>query len=476
MADAALLHRLESVVAQLERVAGKLGGASGASGHGAHAEEKVVPPQVLAYDDLTDRVYKPFYETCKRLDGLHAIGDQANTALSHLRKVIDASLQCKKPSDSDLMKFLEPTANSVNAAQNCDNRSAFFNHQKAFSEAVQLVNWVVLPGPAAHVRGTLEAAEFYLNKVLTIAKDAQDPDKEIHRAFVSGLKNIVNETAQYVQDNFKMGLIWNVKGGDLKSYGGSSAAPAAPPLAAGGSAPPPPPPLLDTTPVSSAPKPAAAGMAAVFGELSKGESVTAGLKKVTAEMKSKNMKDVPTLEPKRAAPVVVAPVAAKAKEVKPPSLERRQGTWFVEYYVNDAEIQDVDMKENIYVLKARNCTINVPAKCKSITLDGCFKTRVIFTQVVSSVDVVNCDSVSLIITENCPNLSVDKSSGIQIYLNETSVQTPPNIITSNATELNLIVPGAKPEDDPIELPLPHQFLTVFKNGKVITEPVSHSGA
>jgi len=61
-----------------------------------------------------------------------------------------------------------------------------------------------------------------------------------------------------------------------------------------------------------------------------------------------------------------------------------------------------------------------------------------------------------------------------------SYKNPPDIITSNVSELNLVYPGATEKDDPIEVPLPEQYLTkiVDNKSKVVklkTEPVSHGG-
>ncbi len=154
----------------------------------------------------------------------------------------------------------------------------------------------------AHVKSTLEAADFYLNKILSNSKDLADPEKSIHRNFVSGIKSIIADSADYVKANHLTGLTWNPKGGDLQSYNGSgsgsnsgSSVPSAPP-ASSGSLPPPPPPVDPNIHISSSSKSeekkAVGGMAAVFGELNKGEGITSGLKKVTSDMKAKNMKDM----------------------------------------------------------------------------------------------------------------------------------------------------------------------------------------
>jgi adenylyl cyclase-associated protein len=477
MAD--VIQKLSEVVARLEKVASRLEG-------GGTSDEKVAR-EVSEYNDYYQNFIVPFVATCNHFDGLKAMGDATQSSFSFLRVVIEAQSKCKKPSDADLMKFVDPIVKVVNEAQKTDNRSPFFNHQKAYAETIQLMNWIFLPGPAAHVSSTLEASEFYLNKVLTQAKDAGDADKKAHRDFVAQIKALITNLATFVQQNFKMGLNWNPKGVTLAEHqAGASSAPAA---SAGGIPPPPPvdpnlvldipaPPPVDPNLVlntDSAPAPAPAapgGMAAVFAQIQ--NSSTSGLKKVTADMKTKNMKDVPVLESKStgggssSAPKPAAPVK------KPPALELRQGTWFCENYEENVEIEG-QMKNNVYILNCKNCVVSINGKVKSVQVDSCQKAQVVFSSVVSTFEVVNSKGLKIHVQESCPSLAIDKSAGVQVFLNAASVATPPNIITSNTTEINLCIPGKTETDDPIEIPLPEQYQTVLVNGKLVTEPVHHGG-
>ena len=54
---------------------------------------------------------------------------------------------------------------------------------------------------------------------------------------------------------------------------------------------------------------------------------------------------------------------------------------------------------------------------------------------------------------------VDKSSGVNIHLKENAMKTPPQIIYSTSNELLITVPGATPQDDPVNRhrPLPYHF-------------------
>merc|ERR1712091_315573 len=77
--------------------------------------------------------------------------------------------------------------------------------------------------------------------------------------------------------------------------------------------------------------PAGGGMGAVFGEINQGGKVTAGLKRVTADMKTKNMVDrthVVAAGAKKAPPAPAAGVKSDAGKPRPaleePSLPRRR--------------------------------------------------------------------------------------------------------------------------------------------------------
>lgn len=48
------------------------------------------------------------------------------------------------------------------------------------------------------------------------------------------------------------------------------------------------------------------------------------------------------------------------------------------------------------------------------------------------------------------------------------VAANPDIVTSNITAMNVSVPGKKPDDDPIEIPLPEQYITKFTNAFSLT--------
>jgi len=372
-----------------------------------------------------------------------------------------------------------------------------FAHAKSFAEAIGALGWVDAPGPAAAVEGQLEASDFYLNQILNAAKKASSEDEKAHhRAYVKALKELLTSLAEFTRSNFKMGITWNVKGGDYSSFkpgqGGSSSssssgAPSAPPLAP--SAPPLAPSLPEETSAPSSSSGSGGGMSAVFASINAGqESGSAtqafGLKHVSKEMKSKNI-SAPALNPKekkdkelKAAKALIA----SEKKKGTPRVALDKGTWIVENYDDQQllEVPDVQMKQAVYVSNCTNCYIKVPDKAKQITMDRCTKVILEFKSVVSTFEIVNSTGCKVQINEYCPSVAIDKTQGFSVILLADAYKNPPDIITSNVSELNLVHPGATEKDDPIEIPLPEQHLTkiIDNKGKVAklkTEPVSHGG-
>jgi len=479
--------RLETVAARLEAYANKLGLGSGGESKGH--------PALGAYDDWTSTHVAAFEKAANDLK-LTAIAVLVKTGTSEVRNLIDGSFHSKKPGDK---KHLTPITKVIADADKGVPRKdePNFAHSKSFAEAISALGWVDAPGPAAVVEGQLEAADFYLNQILNAAKKASSEDEKAHhRAYVKALKELLTSLAEFTRSNFKLGITWNVKGGDYSSYkpgqGSSSSsssssggAPSAPPL------PPSAPPLAPSLPeTSSAPSTSSSGggMAAVFASINAGqESGSAtqafGLKHVSKEMKSKNI-SAPALNPKekkdnelKAAKALIASEKKKGE----PRVALDKGTWIVENYDDQQlEIPDVQMKQAVYISNCSRCAIKVPDKCKQITMDRCHKTVIEFKNVVSTFEVVNSTGCKVQINEYCPSVAIDKTHGFSVILMADSYKNPPDIITSNVSELNLVYPGATEKDDPIEVPLPEQYLTkiVDNKSKVVklkTEPVSHGG-
>jgi len=467
MSDA-LLTRLEAVVNRLEKHAKKVG----APGAAADDEEEVAE-QILAWGEYMKTHVQPFLDVCAKYDEMKKIGTDMEKALTQTGVVIAASVDCKKPAQNDMMKFLGPIVEVISGSQN-PKRGKGFDMEKSFGECIQCLNWLLMPNTYKFITGQKEAADFYMIKIQKVARDMEEPGKSDYRAFVANLKKLMDEMSNYTKEFYKTGLVWNAKGGSINDWKPNAKKAAAP--AAGGAPPPPGPPPASTGPPKKTG--GSGGLGAVFGELtSKGHSgVTATLKKVTKDMKAKNNKDKPVLKPKAKAPA--KKFTKKEEVVKEPKLYLNKGTWFSENANSSngiTEIPDVQLKENVYILKPRDCIVRIPNKCKSIQIDGAHKATIVFSSVVSLCEVFNSSRVKIICEKFAPSFAIDKTSGVSIFLSEENKANPPDIICSSISEVNIVVPGATPEADPIEMALPEQYISKYDpaTGKITTEPVVH---
>lgn len=64
-------------------------------------------------------------------------------------------------------------------------------------------------------------------------------------------------------------------------------------------------------------------------------------------------------------------------------------------------------------------------------------------------------------------------SPVQLYLSAESLSAA--ITTAKSSEVNVIIPGPSPADDPVEAPIPEQFVSLYVGGRWVTKPVDHSG-
>ncbi|XP_057965727.1 cyclase-associated protein 1 [Malania oleifera] len=466
-----LIQRLEAAVARLEAVSGggRAGGAPESGGGGA------ADPSIAAFDDLMAQFVGRVSAAAGKIGGQVLVVTRVlEEAFSAERELLVKVKQTQKPDMVGLSEFLNPL-NEVIVKANAmteGRRSDFFNHLKAATDSLSALAWIAYSGkdcgmslPIAHVEESWQMAEFYSNKILVEYKN-KDPNhvewaKALKELYFPGLRD-------YVKCYYPLGPVWS-------STGKIVAAPSkAPPTVSPVAPPPPPAPLFGSESSQSSTSHPKTGMSAVFQEISAGKSVTSGLRKVTADMKTKNRADRSGV------------VAAGEKEGRtnspsfsktgPPKLELQMGRkWVVENQIGrkNLVIDDCDAKQSVYIFGCKDSVLQIQGKVNNITVDKCTKMGIVFKDVVAACEVVNCNGVEVQCQGSAPTISVDNTSGCQLYLSKDSLET--SITTAKSSEINVLVPGADPNGDWGEHALPQQFVHVFKNGQFVTTPVSHSG-
>merc|ERR1712223_1232116 len=297
---------------------------------------------------------------------------------------------------------------------------------------------------------------FYTNRVLKDWKDKSKAHVDWTKAWIQTLTQLQG----FVKQHHTTGLVWNPKGVEAKSVV-SHGVPPAPAGPAAGGPPPPPPPipknLFDDIKVAENKEEKARN--ALFDDLNKGDGVTAGLKKVTDDMKTHKNPDlrgssmVPAGAVKSSSPKPAA-FKASAAPAKPPKFELEGKKWVVE---------ETETNQSVYMFKCEGSTIKVEGKVNNIIMDGCKKCAVVFNDCVSSCEFINCQSVQMQVMGKVPTISCDKTDGCQMFLSKDSVDV--EIITAKSSEMNVMIPNG---DEFAEQPIPEQFKTVINGIKLTT--------
>ncbi|OAY29676.1 cyclase-associated protein 1 [Manihot esculenta] len=470
-----LIARLESAVARLEALS-----SSGCRDRGIAdfaGADLATDPSSIAFDNLLAQFFGKLSAAAEKIGGqVLEVTNIVHQAFCVQKELLFKAKHTQKPDNAGLAEFLKPLNEVIMQANAMTEgkRSDFFNHLKSAADGLTAMVWIAYTGkdcgmimPIAHVEESWQMAEFYNNKILVEYK-SKDPNhvewaKAMKELYLPGLRD-------YVKNHYPLGPIWGVSCKKAPTSATSRA------LAPGAPAPPRPPPASlfsaeSSQPSSSKPK---EGMAAVFQELNSSKSVTSGLRKVTADMKTKNRADRTGV------------VGASGKESRtsspsisktgPPKLELQMGRkWIVENQIGrkDLVIGNCDSKQSVYVFGCKDSVLQIQGKVNNITIDKCTKMGVVFTDVVAAFEIVNCSGVEVQCQGSAPTVSVDNTSGCQLYLSKESLGA--SVTTAKASEINVLVPGEEPNGDWVEHALPEQFINLYKNGRFETTPVSHSG-
>jgi len=454
--------RLEAVTARLEKLASKLekGGSKGGGG-----DDEEIPQYVLDFESFINKEVAAAIKATQDI-GLPDVPDLMKKAFDNVLDLIRRVPKSKKPDDQSLVAFLNPGIEVIKTADTLKVKGKDFkkfgDHYKAFYELVVSVSWVTMVPPTQlpyqHVEAQQGATDFNLNRIL---KGADDKTK----AWVRSLQALNKAHKEYVSNYFKKtGIEWNSQGGSLDSAQPSTSSASTKSTKS-----------TDDEKQDTKPKPTkddkGPGMDDVMSQLSQGLNVTSGLKKVTSDMKTKNRAD-------RTGKVEVKEPASKKKREKSgqPQTIQKGGRWVVENYNEGVQaLEKFDMKSNVFLSLNDDTTFQITTKVKAICIDACINCRIFIKEVVSTVEIVNCQNVTLICEDKVPSIAVDKSQSPRIILMRKAYNAHPDIYTSNIAAMNIEIPGKTDEDDMIELPVPEQFLTKIDpaTGKVSTVETKH---
>jgi len=481
-----LLKRLEAATAKLEELAlahqggphgpstsaaqnqpGRpLGGSASATTCGpVNAGGGASSAAVNAYESLLAGPLKTFLNLSRDIGEIIEEQSRAvGAAFEAERRIIETAGNCKKPdlTSSEFAELIKPVQEASLAAVSLkenNRQSPFFNHLSTVSEGLPALGWVAVePKPFPFVGEMRDAAQFYANRVI---KEYKDKDRK-HVDWANSYINLLSELQGYVKAHHTTGLVWNSKGGDLKSAAATTA------------------PARSQAPAAAAPPPSQASpTGSLFSELNRGGNITAHLKHVDkSQMTHKNPElRASSVVKAEAGKPAAAPSFAKGPAKLPPRTQQEGNKWVVENHV-DARVtlDNVELKHVVYIYGCTGTTVQIKGKVNTVSIDNCKKTGVLVDSTVAGVDLVNCKSVQVQITGLSPKVSVDKTDGCQIFMSSQCVREQMELFTAKSSEINLSFPESDSQGSEfVERAVPEQLKTVVTDGKLHTVCVEHKG-
>jgi len=214
----ALLARLEAAIARLE----KLGGAPAVDAVITSSGDDVATPAgraaIAAYDEFYNQFVPPTIAACKAFDDLKETAEFIEVAFKNQGDLIRAAAVSKKATDAEVLAFLKPSADVIQKSEKMNFKSAQYTHQQAFNASIGVLSWPFAQPPSSHIETMIDSASLYLNRILTKAKDADEPQKTNDRAYVNTYKALLSAFFDYIKKHFKAGLEWNnLKGKPLSA-------------------------------------------------------------------------------------------------------------------------------------------------------------------------------------------------------------------------------------------------------------------
>lgn len=458
-----------------------------------HKDESASKPKAIEEFDLfIAENIKPLLDLSEKIDT--SVVDAVNLYLEayvETSKFLEACSMAIKPDmqSAEFGEALKPISSKIqeiNEFKEFQRSSKYSSYLSSICEGFPVFSWVTTTTPQGLVDSYKEAAQFWTNRILKEFRESDPVSVEWVKLFLSGF----DELKKYIKANQTTGPTFSSKSGiplldALKKVSSSSVAPpVTPPTSAGNPPPPPAPPANVFEVKKDEAKSAESGdMTAVFAELSKGENITSGLKKVDkAELKKQKElnKPVPASKPAVNNKPPSKPKKPQDISIKEPKKELVGNKWFVMDFINEPSpivIEGATLGESVFVGKCINSIIQVKGKVNSITFNECKGSSLVIDSCVAGVDFIKCEKFGLQVDGYCPMITTDKCDGGNVYLSKESINA--EISTSCTTAMNVNLPIGE-DDEFVEFAIPEQLVHKFdlnkgKSGKFLSEVFEHAG-
>lgn len=386
-----------------------------------------------------------------------------NAVQSHWQ-VVDLAARVKKPSQEDLINILKPTGQLMQKVEEFKQKHRahnLFNHLAAVSEATPALCWLsVAPTPAPYVKEMIDAAQFYTNKVLVAYKDKDKSHVEWAQSWIQFLKDLQT----YIRQVHTTGLVWNPCGDEYKAGSSSLNGATAPPPPPMSGMPPPPPPPPSTAGAMQVDNDANA-RAALLRDLNQGTDITKNLRKV-----DKNDRSLLTPASDRSSRSKSPDPRSTPAMNRTPKFELEGRKWALEYQNGSTQeqfiIQATEMSQSVNIYRCERIMVIVQGKINSITVDSCKKLSLVFDDIVSLVEFINCQGIQAQPMSKVPTVTIDKTDGFQLFLRKESLGV--ELISAKSAEINVCIVD-EITGDYKEHALPEQLKTIWAGNHFKTE-------
>lgn len=420
----------------------------------AMADGGGLPAAVKAFDEHCATKLVPFLELLNKLGADCAtIAPVMEGVWGEMRDIVDKACKCTEPDQAGLVALFAGVAAGMKQIGASIKRNPMENNMKTISEGTQALNWILVkPAPVDFMTSYIDGSEMWSNRIRKEFKGVNDDQI----AFCVQFKALMVDLRDYVKEYHLLGLSWNPKGVPL-----SAAVPSAAPTSTSASTP---------APSGGA---EAADKADVFALLNAGEGVTSGLKRVTKDQQTWRAEYAGD----KAAPAAVVVPKGKPDQKSTVAtgtakLALEGSKWVLDYQTAASGALSVDISDNkqtVYLYKCDGATVTVKGKAKSIIVDSCRKTTLLFSELVAGLEVVNSRSSTIKCSGVLPSVAIDKCDGVHISLPVSALDV--EVTASKSSEMNLSWPDPDNADEMLERPIPEQYVHKIA-GKSITARVS----
>ncbi|RLN37244.1 hypothetical protein BBJ28_00016763 [Nothophytophthora sp. Chile5] len=339
----------------------------------------------------------------------------------------------------------------VGAAEESSDDDSCHNGDEVRVDEIIAMGWLCMERtPKPFVESFVEGLDFWGNKIRVQFKRS-NPDQIV---FVEAFKRLFVELTAYIKAYHLTGVTWNPKGRDVAVY-------------------------TATVPDKSTAISTDAGAATFFNGVEatdQSSGKTAWPEKVTKGDLLTRRSEFKADGAASPSHMTSAPAAKKpttlVKTAKLPVCKQRNGNWHIEYQMGPEPltVNDVSMKQQVYIFGCEGATILLEGKAKNIVLDSCKRSKLIFDAAVSSVEIVNCTSVQVQCKSRVPSVAIDKTDGCLVYISWEGREV--QFVTSKSSEMNVAFPKGPHSDDCVETPIPEQFVHKIMDDFTVSSDVS----